>query len=239
MRRPAPIIAASLIVGLALALGGCHSPTADGASHDAFGEASYGLMAKEAPRRRISNDAGAPQPEAIEATRKVIRSANLALTVEDIDATGARIETLANESGGFVLSASRGNYHIKVPASGLDAALAALEGLGTVTNRSLSGNDVTAEYVDLEVRIKNAHAARESYEALLRKAATVEEMLKIEQALHEVQERIELIEGRRKFLDEHLALSDIHINLREERTRGPLQVIWDVVVWPIKKLWWL
>ena len=227
-----------LVLVLAASLPACAGMNGPGnAHHDWAPAASVGFVAREAVR--ADGDSGAPMPRAELSQRKIIRSANLALTVEDMDTTGGTIETIASSSGGFVLSSSRTRYQIKVPATGLDAALKDLEGLGEVTHRNLSGQDVTAEYVDLDVRLKNAHAARESYEALLRKAATVEEMLKVETALHEVQERIELLEGRRKFLDEHLALSDIDIHLREQRTRGPLQVIWDVVVWPIKKLWWL
>jgi hypothetical protein len=229
------------VISFAWTLCACQShafeSTTPSAARGAAWEDAMGMVSEEAARKRIRDD-GAPAPEAAEMQRKVIRTANVSLRVDDVDETGRQIESIANESGGFVLSSSRGNYHIKVPARGLDDALAAVEGLGEVTSRSLRGEDVTAEYVDLEVRLKNAHAARESYEALLRKAETVEEMLKVEQALHTVQERIELLEGRRKFLDEHLTLSDIHISLREERTRGPLQVLWDVVKWPFQKLWW-
>ncbi len=181
-----------------------------------------------------AEQAGALEPQA---DRKIIRSANVRLDVDDADDVGREIVRIANESGGFVLSSSRLRYEIKVPASGLDPALAAVEGLGEVTHRGLSGQDVTAEYVDLEVRLKNAHAARDAYEALLRKATTVEEMLKVEAALHEVQERIELLVGRRKYLDEHLALSDIDISLREVENPGPLRMAWNALSWLGGLLW--
>jgi hypothetical protein len=231
MKRLRPILA----LVLAISLSACTSSADWGTQRDAMPSASVGFVARKSMRA----DSGAPLPEAIQSQRKIIRSADLSLTVEDVVATGRTIEEIARTSGGFVLSSSAARYQIKVPAAGLDDALEELEGLGEVTHRNLSGEDVTAEYVDLEVRLANAHAARDSYEALLRKAATVEEMLKVEKALHEVQERIELLEGRRRFLDEHLALSDIDIHLRERRTRGPLQVIWDVFKWPFQKLWWL
>jgi len=230
-----------LVVALAATATACKSANLE-AKYDGTSRDSFGFVAAEAARSRFTHDdsdSAAPMPRAVRAQRRVIRSAKIGLTVDDLAGTGATIERIARDSGGFVLSTSETRYQIKVPATGLDAALETIAGLGEVTRRSLSGQDVTAEYVDLEVRLKNAHAARESYEALLRKAATVEEMLKVEKVLHEVQERIELLAGRRKFLDEHLALSDISISLRERQTRGPLQVLWDIIKWPIEKLWWL
>ena len=170
--------------------------------------------------------------------RRVMRSADLRLDVDDVDAAGNEVVRLTAAAGGFVLSSSRTWYQVKVPAQALDASLATFEQLGDVTHRALTGEDVTAEYVDLEVRLKNAHAARDSYAQLLQKAENVEEVLQVEQALREVQERIELLEGRRKFLDEHLALSDVTITLRERRTPGPLQILWNAIVWPLEKLWW-
>ncbi len=170
--------------------------------------------------------------------RKIIRSADVALDVDDLDEAGRAVARIAEESGGFVLSSSRNRFNLKVPANGLDDALGRVEALGEVTSRSLSGQDVTAEYLDIEVRLKNAHAARDAYAALMAKATSVEEILKVEQALRETQERIELLEGRRKFLDEHLQLSDLGVSLRETRSPGPLQAVWNGVAWIFGKLWW-
>jgi hypothetical protein len=221
MHRSFALAAAAVV---ALATGACHSGAgwADSAAKPAMAreEVSAGLL------------------DAAPMERKVMRSADLRLNVDDLDGTGSEIVRLTHEAGGFVLSSSRTSYHVKVPAQGLDASLERFESLGDVTHRALHGEDVTAEYMDLEVRLKNAHAARDSYAELLKKAASVEEILKVEQALREVQERIERLEGRRKFLGEHLTLSDVRIHLRETRTPGPLQVVWNVVTWPFKKLWW-
>ncbi len=207
---------------------------ASGVAKPAMAPAAEGLYADaEQARQRVREDSGAA------ANRKIIRTAGMTLGVRDLDEAGNAIVALAESSGGFVLSSSRTHYAIKVPVRGFESALTALGELGEVNHKSLSGKDVTAEYVDLEVRLKNAREARDAYGALLRKATGVDEMLKVEQALRETQERIELLEGRRKFLDEHLALSQVNVNLKEKRTRGPLMLLWDGVTWLFGKLLWL
>lgn len=214
-------------LGLVIALAGCASGySGSGAERASFDTISAGYA-------DIRNESGAT----VESSRKVIRSADLRLLVDDADVAGRAIRDLAESSGGFVLSSSRLRYQIKVPATGLDSAVDQIETLGEVDRRSFRGEDVTAEYVDLEVRLANAHAARKSYEALLGQAKTVAEVLEVEKALHEVQERIELLEGRRKFLDEHLALSDVDISLREVETPGPLQLVWKAIAWTADLLW--
>lgn len=226
-------------LGLMLALGGCASGYAAKATGTdrmpflgttpVFAE----VADPSAGYADIRNDSGASAASA----RKVIRSADLRLLVDDADEAGRAIRDLAESSGGFVLSSSRLRYQIKVPATGLDSVVDRIETLGEVDRRSFRGEDVTAEYVDLEVRLANAHAARRSYEALLGQAKTVAEVLEVEKALHEVQERIELLEGRRKFLDEHLALSDVDVSLREVEAPGPLQLVWKAIAWTADLLW--
>lgn len=215
-------MAVALLAGLSACASGARSGGADRAAF-AMSAAYEGVVA---------DDAGAQYAE-----RKIIRSADLTLEVDDADAAGREITRIATESGGFILSSSRTRYRLKVPATGLDSAVEFVETLGEVTHKRLTGEDVTAEYVDLEVRLANAHAAREAYEKLLAQATTVQDVLEIEKALSEVQERIELLQGRRKFLDEHLALSSLDVTLREVETPGPLKLVWQGVAWIADLLW--
>jgi len=183
-------------------------------------------------------DAAGPLPE-VPSDRKVIRSADLRLAVDDFDEAGRAIVALAERSGGFVLSASEKSYQVKVPARAFDDALEALAALGEVEHRRIYGQDVTAEYLDLEARLRTAEKARAAYLELLSRAATVEEMLKVEQALAGVQERIETLLGRKKYLDEHLALSTLTVTLVEHHSPGPLKLLWDGASWLVTKLWWI
>ena len=68
--------------------------------------------------------------------------------------------------------------------------------MGEVTHRSVSARDVTAQYYDLEARLKNALATRQKYEDLLKRASSVEETLKVQKELTKTQELIERFQGR-------------------------------------------
>src|SRR6185437_7426556 len=77
--------------------------------------------------------------------------------------------------------------------------------------------DVTAEYVDLEVRLKSARAVQARLTELLTRAVEVEDSIAIEKELDRVSGEIERIEGRMKFLRDRAAFSTITVRFAPKR----------------------
>ena len=71
--------------------------------------------------------------------------------------------------------------------------------------------DVTAEFNDLTIQLKNLRAMRERFEQLLKRADSVKDALAIERELQRVLGQIERIQGRLKLLSELLAFSTITV----------------------------
>lgn len=235
MRPTSRSLASVILATLAAVLAGCASGGGPGAEMTRAAPAAPAAAMKAEMRGLAYSDADSGPAQEL----KVIRSADFRVAVDDFDAAGAAVVRLAESSGGFVLSSSRERYSIKVPATGFDSALAAVAALGEVQHRGLSGTDVTAEYHDLEARLGSAEKARDGYLVLLEKASTVGEILQVERALNEVQERIESMKGRLEYLKRHVALATIDVWFVEHRTPGPLKLIWDGLVWLGSKLIWL
>src|SRR5690625_6804027 len=70
-----------------------------------------------------------------------------------------------------------------------------------VLSRNVSGQDVTEQYVDLESRLKSKHAVEERLLAFMEDAKKTEDLLKISKDLATVQEDIEVIVGKMKYLE--------------------------------------
>ncbi len=87
--------------------------------------------------------------------------------------------------------------------------------------RNISGDDVTEEYVDLESRLKSKRVVEERLISFMNNAEKTEDLLKISEDLAEVQEEIETIEGRKKFLENQTSLSTIIITLYENKVTVP------------------
>lgn len=159
--------------------------------------------------------------------RVILRSATLTLTVEDVPAKLASVQTLAEEFGGWVVSSStsqftafngevqsRANVTIRVPAARLDEALAQIKtGVGRVDNENITGQDVTQQYVDSASRLKNLEAAETQMQALMEDAADVQDVLAIYTELVTLRGEIESLRGQLQYFQQSAAFSSVTVNL--------------------------
>lgn len=140
----------------------------------------------------------------------LIYTAHLTLAVYQVDQALATVERAARELGGFLASRSDHEMVVRVPRAKFDEAIKRVEQTGDVIHREVQAQDITEEFMDLEVRLKNARAMRDRLEELLKKAA-VKEALDIEKELGRVTQEIERMEGRLKYLRDRLAYSTITV----------------------------
>ncbi|MGH2668969.1 MAG: DUF4349 domain-containing protein, partial [bacterium] len=94
-------------------------------------------------------------------------------------------------------------------------AMADLRGLGTVEGQSISGQDVTAEFVDLESRLTTWETQEVVLLRLMRQATSVEATLRVQRELQDVQFRIEQIKGQLRVLENRTSLATIQVSIRE------------------------
>jgi Domain of unknown function (DUF4349) len=164
----------------------------------------------------------------------IVKTANLSLTVGrgKFSTAFTQASGVASQFGGFVDSSSSGgtNQHsgqltIRVPADRFDQALAALRPLGRVDAQTISGQDVTAKFVDLNARLKTWQAQETALLKLMAKASTVDETLKVQSQLQRVQLTIEELEGQIRLLDDQTANATITVSLAEAgATPSPAKV---------------
>ncbi len=158
--------------------------------------------------------------------RMVIRSAYLALVVDDVSDSLARIGDLANSFGGYVVNSNVGqdqnrlfaSISFRVDSARFNEALQALRDLSVdVKSESTSGQDVTEEYVDLDAQLRNLEASETQLLELMTKAGTVEEILKVQQQLVSTRGQIEQTKGRMQYLEQSAALSSIDASLEQSK----------------------
>jgi hypothetical protein len=168
--------------------------------------------------------------------RKVVKSANLGLRSKEVRQSAARAQQVAATAGGSVLSSQifRNDHSVtaqlvlSVPSEEFERVLDELRGLGEkVTTDSISGQDVTEEYVDLKSRERNLRATEESLLRLYDRAENVEEALSIQRELTGVRGEIELVQGRIKYLDQHTAYSQITLDIQPVTSPPPPRPAWD------------
>jgi hypothetical protein len=87
--------------------------------------------------------------------------------------------------------------------------------MGTVKSISMSGQDVTQEYVDLQSRLKNLNAQEEVLLDLMKQAKNVKDSVEVQRELSLVQGEIEIIKGRMNYLDNMVSYSTIDVSITE------------------------
>jgi hypothetical protein len=160
--------------------------------------------------------------------RKVIYKGNLTMEVPNYTAAQTEINNLVTLSGGYILQFSEnqttaeksGNYVIKVPANGFSSFIRDLEKIKTVSDirHNIQGQDVSEEYVDLSSRLKAKQVVEARLLAFMEKATKTDELLSFSNELGNIQETIEQIKGRMRFLDQNVAMSTVEIRLYEQGT---------------------
>jgi Domain of unknown function (DUF4349) len=185
-------------------------------------------MATQAAPQDVVQQQSGEQPAQPEAqTRLIIRNATLGLTVDDPAAKLDQISALAGEMGGWVVSSnistngtgenqrvSSANIVLRVDANRLDETLARIkDGVGTVNSENISGQDVTAQYIDMRSRVTNLEAAERQLQSILADARRTEDVLIVFNELTRTRGEIESIRGQMQFYEQAAAYSSVNVTL--------------------------
>lgn len=191
--------------------------------------------------------------------RKIVKNGTLGVEVER-DLFARRIETaarIAGIMGGYVVSttaqdpdqrddallypqppqpAADATIVMRVPADKFDDTIKRLGKLGGIVERGYYGEDVSAQYVDSKSRLKHARSVETKLLSLLGEAETVTEALAVQDRLDQVQQRIEVEQGRIQQLDKlsQLATITFHMTVKGEHQQptdpDSLAGAWDRLV---------
>lgn len=188
-----------------------------------------------APAREPAETPAAParpakaSPEA-PANRVIIYHGELTVVVADIARSLDAVRHAAEALGGYMQALDASSITVRVPASRFDEAVTAASRLGEVTSKGIRADDVTEEMRDLDIRLANARRVHERLTALLGQSQKMEDTLKIEAELMRLTELIELIEGRRRYLQTHAELATLKVALNspvpQDRRAGGLPFPW-------------
>ncbi len=192
--------------------------------------------AQEPPKSASGADVDATTTD-----RLVIQNANLSLVVKDPAAAVDQISALAQSLNGYVVNSNvfqastdaagnkimRANIGIRIPSDKLLTTLAQLEGMtvtGKADSKTISGEDVTAQYTDLESHLRNLEAAEAQLQKIMDGATKTEDVLAVYNQLVYIRDQIEQVKGQMQYYRESAALSLISIDLIPDALSQPLQV---------------
>lgn len=196
----------------------------------------------EAEERGFTSGVG---ESAKEIERMVIYNADMRISVEDPEVTMQTIIDMAEDAGGFVVysnlyktvtdrgSLPQANLMVRVPAGRLNSIMESIKALtpnprDDVLSENVSGQDVTAEFTDLESRLRNLEAAEKALVELMEAAKDPQDVLDVFSELTYYRGEIEIVKGRMRYLEESAALSALSVDIVAKRSLQPIEIVgWE------------
>ena len=209
-------IAAALVTACSGSSGGTADSAVAGAPHEAEGAGAAGdtpsTGAGEKPAATAKKQISQPGVD-----RKLVRTATMELVAADVVAAVDRARDIAVRETGYAgreqVRDTSATLTLHIPSDRFDQALDALSGLGEVVSREQSAEDVTEEVVDLDSRIATQRASVDRVRALLAKANTVDEIVRIEQEVTAREAELESLQQRSQALAGQVAMSTVTIRI--------------------------
>jgi hypothetical protein len=175
--------------------------------------------ASNGPQHGVAASAG-QESSAINLS-KIIRTGSMSVTVPRAGLGKAvdQVTAIADRHGGFVFSSSiatrSGLLVLHVPAKRFDAVMTSLRTIGVVKGVSVSAQDVTNQFIDLNARLKILEGRRRALQKLYLRAVSISETLRVQGALDQTQQGIEQIQGELNVIANRTSESTIRIEVRE------------------------
>jgi Domain of unknown function (DUF4349) len=156
----------------------------------------------------------------------IARTAGLTVTTNNFDTARFVLDDILKRHHGYIGelsvntptgSARNLTATLRVPADQLEATIADLRKLGRVESESQSGEEVTAQYVDLEARLSNARNTEQRLIDLLReRTGKLSDVLAVETEIDRVRGEIESMEAERKNLAKRVDFATINTTVSED-----------------------
>jgi hypothetical protein len=164
--------------------------------------------------------------------RSLIKTGNISVAVEDIDATLDEIDSIENEYDAMKISLNdfgRGinrevSVTIKLVEDQFEELYADLKEIeGEYESSSIAVSDVTETVTDLETRLRNYRSVESQYLSILESAESVEDTLAVYEELNRVRLDIERVETQLKSLENQTEYSYIYFQISQSNVGAELE----------------
>ncbi|MEP6949390.1 MAG: DUF4349 domain-containing protein [Ginsengibacter sp.] len=152
--------------------------------------------------------------------KKIIKTAVLKLEVKDFEKCSGIVHKVAKQYGGYISNEEQNQsaekkesiISIKVPVEQFESLLNQLPSDSDKTiEKKITTEDVTGEVVDTKSRLQAKEQTRLKYLEFLKQAKNMEDVLKVQGEINNIQEEMESASGRINYLSHQSVYSTINL----------------------------
>lgn len=161
--------------------------------------------------------------------KKVIKNGDLDIQVGDIKKAHQQVNEIIKSNNAYIQTERFNNtdiderqfFTIRVPHKNFDGLINSFSnGIGSILSKNIASDDVTEEYTDVSIKLANKKIYLEKYRDMLRSAKTTKDMLEIQENIRELEDEIDVAEGRLRFIDDRVNYSTLNLMLYKEKVRS-------------------
>lgn len=163
--------------------------------------------------------------------RKIIRNTTLTVETKSFTESVRTLKQAVSAANGYIEFSSQytggrtrnAEYVCRVPSAAYGEFLQSVEGAGSIIRTEESTEDATAQYVDMEARLKSLRTQEARLLELMEESGSLEELLAVQDKLMEVQYQIESYTGQMNVLTDRIDYATVTVYLEEVDTYTPVE----------------
>ena len=180
------------------------------------------------PKMQMPNSEAKPIDKIIN-LKKIIKSGDMTIEVADIKTAQEKIQNFVKNNKAYIQNERFSNaetqttlsMEIRIPNQNFDNLINSFsDEIGSISEKNIRVQDVTEEYTDVSIRLKNKLAYLEKYRDLLKRSASTKDLLEIQEKIRGLEEEIESSEGRLRYIDDQVNYSTLNLTLTKEKPRN-------------------
>lgn len=175
------------------------------------------------------NSESQQHPKVNSITKKIIKNGEMTVQVGDIKKSQSQIQSFVKNNKAYIQKETFRNsdmrdemeFTIRVPHQQFESLINSFsDGFGTVTAKNIYSDDVTEEYVDVSIKLENKKIYLDKYRDMLKSAKSTSDMLEIQENIRNLEDEIDVSEGRLKFIDDRVKYSTLNLTLFKDKVRS-------------------
>ena len=166
---------------------------------------------------------------AADPARKLIYTAEVSIETEQYETDYSAIVQSVRAAGGYVSNeeargavpqrygdVGRNSYlEARIPTDQFEEFMQALNEVGRITSKSMSVDDVTDEYYDVEARIEMLEKRFAKMEEYMERATEMSDIIQLENEMSQILYELDVLKGSKRHIDNRIEYSTVRIELRE------------------------
>lgn len=167
--------------------------------------------------KRIAQSTRTTTPKKTGKTRrKVVYTGWFTVDVYEIRKAQQKLVALVDGMGGYMQETSGNAVVVRLPAEKFELIEPELKKLGRLDDAQtrIQSTDITARFVDTELRLKTKKKYLQTLTKMLEQAGTLKDKLEVQKEIARLVEEIESLEGQLRLMSQQVALATVTVTFR-------------------------